>query len=139
MTSSGHGNTDERRWTQMNTDGAEQKDPLTGKILRAAFEVSGMLGHGFVEVIYQRALAHELSLTGLSVTREMPFRVLYKGREMGTYIADLVVENTVIVELKAIEASIGAPQISQCLNYLRASGLILNFSKPRLEYKRVTL
>ena len=127
----------------MNTDGAEQKDPLTGAILRAAFEVSSTLGHGFLEVVYQRALALELSLAGLQAEREVPFRVLYKGYEMGTYVADLVVEKAVILELKAIETPIGAPQVSQCLNYLRASGLrtalILNFGKPRLEYRRVTL
>lgn len=127
----------------MNTDGTVQKDPLTGEILRAAFEVSSTLGHGFLEVVYQRALSHELSLAGLTAEREVPFRVLYKGREMGTYVADMVVEQSVIVELKAIETNIGAPQISQCLNYLRTSGLrtalILNFGKPRLEYKRVTL
>ena len=127
----------------MNTDGTVQKDPLTGEILRAAFEVSSTLGHGFLEVVYQRAFSHELSLAGLTAEREVPFRVLYKGREMGTYVADMVVEQSVIVELKAIETNIGAPQISQCLNYLRTSGLrtalILNFGKPRLEYKRVTL
>ncbi len=127
----------------MNTDGPEQKDPLTGEILRAAFEVSSTLGHGFLEVVYQRALCHELGLAGLKADREVPFRVLYKGREMGTYVADLVVENAVIVELKAIGTAIGTPHVTQCLNYLRAStlrtALILNFGKPRLEYKRVTL
>ena len=69
--------------------------------------------------------------------------MLYKGQVMGTYVADLVVENAVIVELKAIEASIGTPRIAQCLNDLRASNLctalILNFGKPRLDYKRVIL
>ncbi|MBC7908251.1 MAG: GxxExxY protein [Rhodospirillaceae bacterium] len=127
----------------MNTDAAEQKDPLTGAILRAAFEVAGTLGHGFLESVYQRALAYELELAGLKVTREVPFKVKYKGREMGTYLADLVVEGSIIVELKAIDAAIGLPQISQCLNYLRASGLktalILNFGRPRVEYKRVAL
>ncbi|MBX9634375.1 MAG: GxxExxY protein [Magnetospirillum sp.] len=127
----------------MSTDAAHQNDPLTGAILRAAFEVGNTLGHGFLESVYQRALAHELSLAGLQIVREMPFRIIYKGQEIGTYIADLVVEGSVIVELKAMDAAIGLPQISQCLNYLRASGLkkalILNFGRPRVEYKRVAL
>ncbi|MBC7952698.1 MAG: GxxExxY protein [Rhodospirillaceae bacterium] len=127
----------------MNTDAARQDDPLTREILRAAFEVGNTLGHGFLESVYQRALAHELYLAGLQTAREVPFRVLYKGQEMGTYVADLVVEETIIVELKSINAAIGLPQISQCLNYLRASGLkkalIINFGRARIEYRRVAL
>lgn len=127
----------------MNTDGAQQKDPLTEAILGAAFEVANALGHGFSESVYQRALAYELELRGISVAREVPFRVLYKGREMGTYLADLVVGGQVIVELKSIEGTLGAPHVAQCLNYLRASGvrtgLILNFGRAKLEYRRVTL
>lgn len=119
------------------------QDPLTGEILRAAFEVASTLGHGFLEAIYQRALAHELDLAGLRVAREVPFRVSYKGLEMGTYLADLVVEDKVVVELKCIDGPIGLPHVSQCLNYLRASGvrtgLVINFGRPRIEYRRVSL
>ncbi len=116
---------------------------MTAEILRAAFEVAGTIGHGFLEGVYQRALAYELELAGLTVLREAPFRVMYKGREMGTYIADLIIEGRIIVELKAIEAQLGAAHVAQCLNYLRASGLktalLINFGRPHIDYKRVSL
>lgn len=126
----------------MNADEVTSRDPLTEAVLGAAFEVANALGHGFLENVYQRALTYELELKGIAVRREVPFRVLYKSKEMGTYLADLVVGGTVIVELKSIESAIGAPHVAQCLNYLRASGLrtglIINFGKPRLEFKRVS-
>jgi GxxExxY protein len=125
----------------MNTDATPQKDPLTDAILGAAFEVANALGHGFLEIVYQRALACELDIRGIPVEREVPYRVLYKGKEMGTYLADLVIGQKVIVELKSIPGELGAPHVSQCLNYLRASGLrtglIINFGRPKLEYRRV--
>lgn len=121
----------------------QPKDPLTGAILGAAFEVANTLGHGFLEGIYQRALAHELALRSLLVEREVCFRVIYKGLDIGTYIADMVVEKDVIVELKAMDANISTPQIAQCLNYLHASGLkkglVINFGRPRLDFKRIVL
>lgn len=127
----------------MSLHGKEPRDPVTGAILGAAFEVANTLGHGFLEKIYQRALAHELLNAGLPVEREVPFPVVYKGLDVGTYVADMIVAKEVIVELKAIDSSLAAPQIAQCLNYLRASGLkkglIINFGKPRLEYKRLVL
>ena len=121
----------------------QPKDPLTGAILGAAFEVANNLGHGFLENLYQRALTHELFSRGVEVEREVYFRVIYKGVDIGTYIADMVVAKEVIVELKAMEANISPPQISQCLNYLKASGLkkglIINFGRSKLEFKRVVL
>jgi len=101
----------------------QPKDPLTGAILGAAFEVANTLGHGFLESLYQRALAHELVLRGLLVGREVYFRVSYKGLDIGTYIADMVVEKEIIVERKEMDGNISVPQIAQCLNYLHASGL----------------
>jgi len=118
------------------------KDPLTGHILSAAFEVANTLGHGFLESVYQKALTHELVLAGLSVEREKPFKVIYKGAEIGTYVADLVVNDRVVVELKAVEA-LGPAHVAQCLNYLRAGdvkvGLLINFGRPRIEYRRLVL
>lgn len=115
---------------------------MTGRILAAAFEVSNILGNGFLEVVYQKALLKELSLAGLFVEREVSYRINYKGDPVGTYIADLVVERSVVVELKAIEA-LASGHVGQCLNYLRASGLqtalLLNFGKPKLEFKRIRL
>ena len=130
----------------MNTDealvGGDARDPLTGRILEAAFEVSNVLGNGFLEAVYQRAMLKELTLTGLTAEREVGFRIAYKGDAIGTYVADLVVERSVIVELKAVEA-LAQSHIGQCLNYLRASGLrtalLLNFGRPKLEFKRVRL
>ncbi len=76
---------------------------ITGEIIGGAFEVSNVLGHGFLEKVYQRAMAHELDSRRLSVQREAPFDVVYKGKNVGKYYSDIVVENQVIVELKAIE------------------------------------
>jgi GxxExxY protein len=125
----------------MNTE-AETKDPLTGAVLAAAFEFSRLLGHGFLEAVYQKALLRELALRGIQAEREVTFRIEYKGDAIGVYLADLVVEKTVIVELKAVDA-LGPSHIGQCLNYLRASGLrtalLINFGRPKLEYKRVSL
>ena len=124
----------------MSVDDA--RDPLTQRILAAAFEVSNSLGHGFLESVYQRALAHELALAGLSVEREKSFRIIYKEAEVGIYAADLIVNGQVIVELKSVDA-LGSAHTAQCLNYLKASdikiGLLINFGRPRIEYKRLVL
>jgi GxxExxY protein len=123
-------------------NGDDVLEPLTGKILAAAFEVANTLGHGFLESVYQKALLHELTLAGLSAEREVPFKVGYKNLEIGTYVADLIVQGSVVLELKAIDA-LSPAHVGQCLNYLRASGLrvglLLNFGRPRLEYRRVAL
>jgi GxxExxY protein len=123
-------------------NGDDAKDPLTRRILAAAFEVSNSLGHGFLEAVYHRALAHELTLAGMIVEREKPFRIMYKGAEIGTYVADLIVDGQVVVELKSVE-TLNSAHVAQCLNYLKASeiktGLLLNFGRPRIEYKRLVL
>ncbi len=115
-------------------------DTLTEKIIGCAFTVSRGLGHGFLEMVYRNALWLELTANGLDVTKERAFPVLYRGEKVGMYVADLVVDDTVIVELKAIDALAGAHR-AQVLNYLKASrlpvGLLLNFGKPRVEVKRI--
>ena len=126
----------------MNTDeGPRQKDPVTGQILGAAFEVANHLGHGFLENVYQKALLRELGLRGLRAEREVNFPVSYKGAEIARYVCDILVESSVIVELKCVE-KLAPTHVSQCLNYLRASGLktalLINFGRPRLEYRRVS-
>lgn len=109
----------------------------------AAFEVANTLGHGFLERVHQRALAHELIEGGLEIDREVHFHITYKGADIGVYIADMIVAKEVIVELKAMDNQISGAQIAQCLNYLSASGLrrglIINFGRPRLEFRRVVL
>jgi GxxExxY protein len=119
-----------------------QLDALTQQIIGAAFEVAGALRHGFLESVYRKALIHELNLRGLHSDEEVPFGVHYKGRSVGTYQADLVVENSVIVELKALDG-IAPPHVGQVINYLRASGLrvglLLNFGTPKLQFRRILL
>ena len=117
-------------------------DDVTNRIIGAAFEVSNILGAGFLEVVYRRALAKELKLRGMDARQEVPFRVVYKGDEMGTYVADLIVDGSVVVELKAVEA-LSSSHVGQVLNYLRASGLqvglLFNFGRPKVEFRRILL
>ncbi|MDP2940253.1 MAG: GxxExxY protein [Candidatus Omnitrophota bacterium] len=126
----------------MNTDkkGEYKHKDITGKILKAAFEVHNTLGCGFLEKVYQRALIYELQQEGLSLETQKAIKINYKDRDVGVYIADIMVENRIIVELKVVDY-LTIIHKAQTLNYLRASGkevaLILNFAKPKLEYKRV--
>ncbi|MBI5778003.1 MAG: GxxExxY protein [Planctomycetes bacterium] len=119
----------------------EHKD-ITSKILNAAFEVHNILGCGFSEKMYERPLVYELKQRCLKVEQQKKIEVEYKEIMAGDYIADVIVDNKVIVELKAVEAIINLHE-AQVLNYLKASkyhvGLILNFGKPKLEYKRLVL
>ena len=122
-------------------NGDKDLDLVTGRILQDSFEVMNELGHGFNEVIYQRALSFELIEAGLAVQREAQFPVFYKGNPIGTFIADFVVESSVIVELKALDAPLQSNHLGQCLNYMRVSnlnaGLLINFGRPKLEYRRL--
>jgi GxxExxY protein len=115
-------------------------EQITERVIRAAYDVSNELGHGFLEGVYQKALAYQMFLSGMRAQHEVPYDIRYRGQFVGRYIADLVVEELVIVELKAIEG-LTASHSGQVLNYLRASGLsvglLLNFGKPRLEIKRI--
>jgi GxxExxY protein len=113
---------------------------ITERIIGAAFKVSNTLGAGFLEKVYERALLHELSKDGLLVEQQKPVAVYYDGIVVGDYYADLVVEELIIVELKAAR-QIEDSHLAQGLNYLKATGfklgLILNFGKARLEIKRL--
>ena len=117
-------------------------DALTERIIGAAFAVSNELGHGFLESVYKKAMVEELRHADLSVVVELHFPIRYRNANIGHYIADLVVEELVIVELKAIEGLTKA-HYSQVLNYLKASGLpvglLFNFGVPRIEMRRVLL
>jgi len=114
-------------------------DEVTGKIIGCAFTVSNTLGAGFLEKVYENALAHELRKAGLRVEQQKPITVEYDGVVVGEYVADLVVNGSVIVELKAVKA-LDQIHYAQCLNYLRATGmkvcLLLNFGTPKLQIKR---
>ena len=113
---------------------------LTGKILACAFEVHKILGNGFQEVIYQRALQKEMTLEGLSIQREFEMPIFYKEEQIGTRRVDFLVEQVISVELKAI-IKIEDVHMAQAINYLEAYnlevGMLLNFGAKSLEYKRL--
>ncbi len=112
---------------------------LTEKILEAAFAVHNTLGAGFLEKVYENALAIELRAKGITCQQQHPLKVTYKNALVGDYLADLVVDGRVLMELKACTA-LDSSHEAQVLNYLRASGLrvglLLNFGRPRLQYRR---
>lgn len=113
---------------------------LTGKIIGCAMEVHRILGNGFQEVIYQRALAKEMSLQGLAFSREHEMQIFYKGDEIGTRRVDFFVEGKVMVELKAV-VQLEDVHLAQAINYLEAYGLdiglLINFGNTSLQFKRV--
>jgi GxxExxY protein len=117
---------------------------ITQKIIGASFEVHKFLGNGFQEVIYQRALAWEMKQASLEFNREIEQDIFYKDlpEPIGTRRADFVVENKVLVELKAI-IKLEDVHLAQALNYLRAYrlevGLLINFGSKSLEFKRLVL
>lgn len=114
-------------------------EDITKEIIGAAFEVHRVLGYGFLEKVYQRALQVELEHRGVSSVVESEIRVLYRGVEVGFYKADLLVDGAVIVELK-VAKSYNAEDEAQLLNELKATGvrvgLLVNFGKYKVEFKR---
>ena len=119
-----------------------KKEDLTYKIRGAIFEVNRVLGHGFLEKVYEKALMIELQDRGLKAESQVPITVEYKNRMAGEYFADIVVENEVILELKAVE-SLEKIHEAQILNYLKATdfkiGLLVNFTHPKAVIKRFVL
>jgi GxxExxY protein len=126
----------------MDTDAHGLYAELTDKVIGSAFEVANVLGAGFLEKVYQRALSRELVLRGLNVKAQASFPISYKGQHIGDYIADLVVEGKLIVELKCVDC-FAKEHLAQCINYLKASGLklalLINFQRPKVEWRRVLL
>jgi GxxExxY protein len=128
----------------MNADerGSEQDkmNSLTERVIRCAFTVSNTLGCGFLEKVYENALAHELREAGLKVEQQHPITVYYDGQVVGDYAADLLVDGTLLVELKAVK-ELDDIHLAQCLNYLRATNLrlclLMNFAKPKVDIRRV--
>ncbi|MGA3204137.1 MAG: GxxExxY protein [Bryobacteraceae bacterium] len=124
----------------MNADERGFNDPLTERVLGAVFEVSNALGAGFLEKVYERALLRELALRGIQATPQASFSVMYKGHCVGEYFADILVEDLLVVELKCVDR-FASEHTAQCLNYLRASGrtvcLLVNFQKPKVEWRRI--
>ena len=123
----------------MNKD-IQDLNKLTGKIIGCAFTVSNTLGCGFLEKVYENAMMIELNKNGLQTFQQVGIQVTYDVQVVGDYFADLLVENRVVVELKAVK-TLENIHFAQCLNYLHASGfevcLLFNFTKPRLNYHRI--
>ena len=115
---------------------------ITKAIIGSAMKVHSNLGNGFQEVIYQRALAIEMSKQGLTFQREMEMDIFYEGERIGTRRVDFFVENKVMVELKAI-TQLEKVHLAQAINYLEAYqieiGLLINFGTTSLEFKRLTI
>ena len=128
----GHG------WTLMKTD-KKSLDLISEKITGCAFKVGTGLGSGFLENCYENALAYELRKAGLEVKQQVRLKVWYDGVVVGEYVADLIVEGSILVELKAIQA-LDPIHMAQCINYLAATNLplclLINFDK-RVEIKRI--
>lgn len=115
-------------------------EDLTYKIIGCAMEVHKHLGNGFQEVVYQRALAIEMQLQGIGFDREYEMPLLYKGYDVGTRRVDFLVENKIMVEIKAL-INLEDVHLAQAMNYVEAYnleiGLLINFGAKSLQHKRV--
>jgi len=126
----------------MNADSRRclSDDRVTELIIGAAYKVANELGTGFLERVYENALAHELRKLGLRVVQQQSISVVYDGVVVGEYFADICVNDKIIVELKYAKG-IDDKHLAQCLNYLKATGtklaLLINFGTDRVQVKRV--
>ena len=115
-------------------------DSLTEKIIGGAYNVSNTLGAGFLEKVYENALAEELRDSGLRIEQQKVIEVRYNGRIVGSYAADILVDGMILVELKAVK-KLDEIHMAQCLNYLKATHLkvclLINFGLPKIEVKRI--
>ena len=129
---------------QINADGRRldrnEMSQLTEKVIKCAFAISNTLGCGFLEKMYENALAHELRKAGLQVRQQHAITVYYDGVAVGEYTADLLVEGVLLLELKAVK-DLDEIHLAQCLNYLKATNLrlclLMNFAKPKVEVRRI--
>ncbi len=115
---------------------------ISERIIGCAITVANTLGVGFLEKVYENALAHELRQARLSVERQYAVAVRYDDVIVGEYVADLLVDHSVVIELKAVR-TLDDIHRARCLNYLKATGLhlclLINFGNPRLEIRRLVL
>jgi GxxExxY protein len=121
------------------TDEIVEKD-LSFKIMQAAFEVHNQLGPGFLESLYEEAMALELGTQGINVERQKQVIVRYKGQMIGKHVLDTVADGKVILEYKAV-STLAPIHEQQALSYIKATGLplaiVINFGAPRVQYRRV--
>jgi GxxExxY protein len=117
-----------------------ENDPLSERVIRCAYAGANTLGCGFLEKVYENALSYELQKQGFQVQQQCLINVAYDNVVVGQYVADLLVDNEIIVEIKAIKC-FDEIHLAQCLNYLKATGLsiclLLNFGSPKVEVKRI--
>ena len=123
----------------MNAD-ERRLNEITERVIGCAFVVANELGVGFLEKVYENSLFVELTLNGLKAEQQKAVAVRYRSSVVGQYFADILVEGSVLIEIKHC-AGIDDAHIAQCLNYLRATGirvcLLINFGKPKIEIKRL--
>lgn len=114
-------------------------EELTQKIIGCAYKVYNAMGYGYLESIYEKCLMIELRKAGLKAKEQEPIKVFYDGENVGDFVADIIVEDTVILELKSVRRIINAHEV-QLVNYLTATGkevgLILNFGEAKVDVKR---
>jgi GxxExxY protein len=119
---------------------SSELNELSGRVIGCAFTVLNTLGAGFLEKVYENALAYEVRAAGLLAVQQYGAKVHYKDILVGEYFVDLLINDVLLVELKTVKALDDAHRM-QCTNYLKATGLrlclLLNFGKSRLEIKRV--
>ncbi len=119
-----------------------ERNKLTESVIGCAFQVANTLGNGFLEKVYENALIHELQKRGVHAQRQFPIKVHYDGIVVGEFIADICVENSLLIEIKSVD-HLNGKHMAQCLNYLKATGfnlcLLLNFGSARVEIKRIML
>lgn len=124
----------------MDANERELLESVFERTVGAIYEVANVLGAGFLEKVYQRALVNELMRRGLRALPQAAFSVQYKGDSVGEYFADIIVEDRLVVEIKCVDHFSGE-HTAQCINYLKASGLklalLVNFQKPKVEWRRV--
>jgi GxxExxY protein len=124
----------------MTVNDRQSLDVLAEIAIRAAYEVANTLGCGFIEKVYERALARELMLRGIAVETQAPIIVRYKGKSVGAYRADILIGGRLIIELKCAD-QFANEHLAQTLNYLKATGfrlaLMINFQRPKVEWRRV--
>ncbi len=127
--------------TDQETGMRPDHDPLTEVVIGLVFKVANGLGAGFLEKVYENALAIELQGAGIAFEQQVPITVSYKGQVVGSYIADLVIAGRLLIELKACRA-LEEAHTAQCLNYLRATALptclLIYLGTPKPQIRRLS-
>lgn len=116
-------------------------DSLTEKVIGCAFKVMNALGVGFLERVYENALVIEVNKIGLKLQQQVPIAVFYDDEEVGKYVAGVIVDGKLLLELKVVK-QLSESRVAQCLNYLKATGiktcLLINFGKSKIEVRRIS-